>query len=102
MMAEIHEENMLQENSFSESLIQVNNVSNSRGLHEEANNFFLTAGEREIENNGLEVDNHNYDPAQDQDDTQPIEENIPFYAGQQEAMNAGEFDYLEEMETGDG
>ena len=63
--------------------------------------FFSDGGERENENNGPEVDNH-YDPAQDQDDTQPIEEDIPFYAGQQEAMNAGEFDYLEEMETGDG
>ena len=89
MMAEIHEENMLQENSFSESLIPVNNVSNSRGLQEETNDFFSDGGERENENNGPEVDNH-YDPAQDQDDTQPIEENIPFYAGQQEAMNAGE------------
>jgi hypothetical protein len=65
-------------------------------------NFNSNPGNEQTGEDGATDDENNqYDPALDEDDTQSIP-GEPFYAGQQEAMIAGEFDYLEDMEIDDG
>ena len=79
-------------------MLQENNVAgNSLIEHFDNENAESSNNNPEINFN----EEYQYDPALDEDDTQSIP-GEPFYAGQQEAMIAGEFDYLDDMEIDDG